>query len=64
MKRRTWCRVLRIEPGREVRVFNGHGLERVARVELADKRGVVLRISATRAPLPNCRSRSSSLKPS
>jgi len=50
-------RVLRIEPGREVRVFNGHGLERVARVELADKRGVVLRIvgdatAAAELPFP------------
>ena len=50
-------RVLRIEPGREVRVFNGHGLERMARVELADKRGVVLRIvgdatAAAELPFP------------
>lgn len=45
-------RVLRIEPGREVRVFNGRGLERVARVELADKRGVVLRITGDAIPAP------------
>ena len=37
-------RVLRLSPGAEVRVFNGRGLERLARVELVDKRGVVLRI--------------------
>jgi 16S rRNA (uracil1498-N3)-methyltransferase len=50
-------RVLRIEAGREVRVFNGMGLERLARVELADKRGVVLRIvgeatAAAELPFP------------
>jgi 16S rRNA (uracil1498-N3)-methyltransferase len=45
-------RVLRIEPGREVRVFNGRGLERVARVELADKRGVVLRIVGEASAAP------------
>jgi 16S rRNA (uracil1498-N3)-methyltransferase len=45
-------RVLRLAPGAEVRVFNGRGVERLARVELADKRGVVLRVQApvTAAP--------------
>jgi 16S rRNA (uracil1498-N3)-methyltransferase len=38
-------RVLRIQPGSEVRVFNGRGTERAARVELADKKGVVLRVT-------------------
>ena len=38
-------RVLRLAPGAEVQVFNGSGVERRARVELADKRGVVLRIT-------------------
>lgn len=37
-------RVLRLEQGSDVRVFNGRGLEVAARVELADKRGVVLRV--------------------
>jgi len=45
-------RVLRLSPGAEVRVFNGRGLERLARVELADKRGVVLRIMDTVAAAP------------
>ena len=39
-------RVLRVTRGEDVRVFNGRGLERLARVELADKRGVVLRVMA------------------
>jgi 16S rRNA (uracil1498-N3)-methyltransferase len=37
-------RVLRIEKGREVLVFNGRGYQCRGRVELADKRGVVVRI--------------------
>jgi 16S rRNA (uracil1498-N3)-methyltransferase len=45
-------RVLRMQPGAEVSVFNGHGLERQARVELADKRGVVLRVIGPIAPAP------------
>jgi len=50
-------RVLRLGPGAEVRVFNGSGLERTARVELAGKRGVVLRVlgpadSAPELPFP------------
>jgi 16S rRNA (uracil1498-N3)-methyltransferase len=45
-------RVLRLVPGSEVRIFNGGGLERVARVELADKRGVVLRVIGSVDPAP------------
>jgi 16S rRNA (uracil1498-N3)-methyltransferase len=50
-------RVLRIPPGREVVVFNGRGTVCRARVELADKRGVVLRVlsagrSAPELPFP------------
>jgi 16S rRNA (uracil1498-N3)-methyltransferase len=37
-------RVLRLEPGADVRVFNGRGYECGAVVELAGKRGVVLRV--------------------
>jgi 16S rRNA (uracil1498-N3)-methyltransferase len=43
-------RVLRIEPGAEVHVFNGRGVERLARVEIADRRGVVLRVLS---PVPS-----------
>ena len=39
-------RVLRIEKGREVLVFNGRGYQCRGRVELADKRGVMLRVVA------------------
>jgi 16S rRNA (uracil1498-N3)-methyltransferase len=45
-------RVLRLAPGADVHVFNGRGVERRARVELADKRGVVLRITAPVVPAP------------
>jgi 16S rRNA (uracil1498-N3)-methyltransferase len=45
-------RVLRLVPGSEVRIFNGAGLERSARVELADKRGVVLRVLDRIDPVP------------
>jgi len=45
-------RVLRIERGREVLVFNGRGYQGRARVELADKRGVVLRLAAAEASAP------------
>jgi 16S rRNA (uracil1498-N3)-methyltransferase len=45
-------RVLRLVPGSEVRIFNGGGVERVARVELADKRGVVLRVIGSVDPVP------------
>jgi 16S rRNA (uracil1498-N3)-methyltransferase len=45
-------RVLRVTRGEDVRVFNGRGLERLARVELADKRGVVLRVTAAVEPAP------------
>jgi 16S rRNA (uracil1498-N3)-methyltransferase len=45
-------RVLRIQPGAEVAVFNGRGVERCARVELADKRGVVLRVTGAIDPAP------------
>jgi 16S rRNA (uracil1498-N3)-methyltransferase len=45
-------RVLRLERGDHVRVFNGRGLERLARVELADTRGVVLRVAGTIDPVP------------
>jgi 16S rRNA (uracil1498-N3)-methyltransferase len=45
-------RVLRIAPGAEVSVFDGRGLERRALVELADKRGVVLRIVGAVEPAP------------
>ncbi len=41
---RHLVRVLRVATGSEVRVFNGRGIERRARVELADARGVVLRV--------------------
>jgi hypothetical protein len=44
-------RVLRLERGAEVRVFNGRGYECRAVVELADKRGVVLRVVG---PEPAC----------
>ena len=45
-------RVLRIERGREVLVFNGRGHQSRARVELADKRGVVLRITGLEPSAP------------
>jgi 16S rRNA (uracil1498-N3)-methyltransferase len=45
-------RVLRVARGEDVRVFNGRGLERLARVELADKRGVVLRVAGAVEPAP------------
>ena len=45
-------RVLRVTRGEDVRVFNGRGLERLARVELADRRGVVLRVTAAVEPAP------------
>jgi 16S rRNA (uracil1498-N3)-methyltransferase len=45
-------RVLRLAPGAEVRVFNGRGVERLARVELADRRGVVLRVLSAVAAAP------------
>jgi 16S rRNA (uracil1498-N3)-methyltransferase len=45
-------RVLRLVPGTDVRIFNGAGLERIARVELADKRGVVLRVLDRVEPAP------------
>ena len=45
-------RVLRVERGADVRVFNGRGLERLACVELADRRGVVLRVTGVVAPAP------------
>jgi 16S rRNA (uracil1498-N3)-methyltransferase len=45
-------RVLRIEKGREVLVFNGRGHQRRARVELADRRGVVLRVTGVAPSAP------------
>jgi 16S rRNA (uracil1498-N3)-methyltransferase len=45
-------RVLRIEKGREVLVFNGRGHQCRARVELADKRGVVLRVTGFEVSAP------------
>jgi 16S rRNA (uracil1498-N3)-methyltransferase len=45
-------RVLRVEKGREVLVFNGRGHQRRARVELADKRRVVLRLTGIEPPAP------------
>jgi 16S rRNA (uracil1498-N3)-methyltransferase len=45
-------RVLRIQPGSEVAVFNGRGIERRARVALADKRGVVLSVRGSIEPAP------------
>jgi 16S rRNA (uracil1498-N3)-methyltransferase len=45
-------RVLRAEKGREVLVFNGRGAQCRARVELADKRGVVLRVTRDEASAP------------
>jgi 16S rRNA (uracil1498-N3)-methyltransferase len=45
-------RVLRLAAGAEVAVFNGRGVERRACVELADKRGVVLRIVGAIDPAP------------
>lgn len=45
-------RVLRLEKGREVLAFNGRGHQCRARVELADKRGVVLRMTAPEASAP------------
>jgi 16S rRNA (uracil1498-N3)-methyltransferase len=45
-------RVLRVEKGREVLVFNGRGYQCRGRVELADKRGVVLRVAAPQASAP------------
>jgi 16S rRNA (uracil1498-N3)-methyltransferase len=45
-------RVLRLAPGAEARVFNGRGVERLARVELADRRGVVLRVLSPVTPAP------------
>ena len=45
-------RVLRVEKGREVLVFNGRGHQCRARVELADKRGVVLRVTGVELPAP------------
>ena len=45
-------RVLRVEKGREVLVFNGRGHQCRARVELADKRGVVLRVTGIEPPAP------------
>ena len=45
-------RVLRLEKGREVLVFNGRGHQCRARVELADKRGVVLRVDAPEPSAP------------
>jgi 16S rRNA (uracil1498-N3)-methyltransferase len=49
---RHLVRVLRIAPGSDVRVFNGRGVERRARVELADDRGVVLRVIEPAAAAP------------
>jgi 16S rRNA (uracil1498-N3)-methyltransferase len=49
---RHLVRVLRIAPGTDVRVFNGRGIERLARVELADARGVVLRVIEPAAAAP------------
>ena len=45
-------RVLRVDKGREVLVFNGRGHQCRARVELADKRGVVLRVTGIEPPAP------------
>jgi 16S rRNA (uracil1498-N3)-methyltransferase len=45
-------RVLRVERGREVLVFNGRGHQCRARVELADKRGVVLRVTGPEPSAP------------
>ena len=45
-------RALRLEKGREVLVFNGRGYQCRGRVELADKRGVVLRAGAPQASAP------------
>lgn len=45
-------RVLRVDQGREVLVFNGRGHQCRARVELADKRGVVLRVTGIEPPAP------------
>lgn len=45
-------RTLRIGRGTEVRVFNGRGFECTAIVELADKRGVVLRTASRIDPAP------------
>jgi 16S rRNA (uracil1498-N3)-methyltransferase len=45
-------RVLRLQTGAEVAVFNGRGVERRAKVELADKRGVVLRVVEAIEPAP------------
>ena len=45
-------RVLRVEKGREVLVFNGRGHQCRARVELADKRGVVLRVTRPEPSAP------------
>lgn len=41
-------RVLRLGPGQEVEVFNGRGYQCRATIELADKRGVVLRVVGPR----------------
>jgi 16S rRNA (uracil1498-N3)-methyltransferase len=45
-------RVLRIEKGRDVLVFNGRGYQCRARVELADRRGVVLGRTSAEASAP------------
>src|SRR5262245_5560553 len=44
--------VLRLELGRRLVVFNGHGTEREASVESLQRRGAVLKLGAVRAPLP------------
>ena len=45
-------RVLRVDKGREVLVFNGRGHQCRAQVELADKRGVLLRVTGVELPAP------------
>src|SRR3954469_13361935 len=45
-------RVLRVEKGRDVLVFNGRGYQCRARVEHADRRGVVVRKTSAEASAP------------
>lgn len=44
--------VLRLERGDELVVFNGRGTERQARVDELQRRGAVLTLTSTHAPLP------------
>jgi 16S rRNA (uracil1498-N3)-methyltransferase len=49
---RHLSQVLRLKPGAEVAIFDGRGVEALARVEIAEPRKTIVRVTSPRSPAP------------